>query len=319
MMKHTFARLGIAAFLTAIPTSCYRVPDQIEPKVDYYVQDRYLLSLPSPFPSLTAEEKNEDWGKEYLIALAFAHELDLYQAITAFKRASFLLPKENKARKLEIEYEILLCYYIGRKYPEAIQTYESSKLRFIDIEFPACEDLLIILFDCYTKEKNEVNAERFLKYIQMYYPETAKKLQVSEALQKADLSTLETVAKEPEYESVKNLLEAYNQNKKSISKAQTLNAIFPGAGYFYIGQKQTAITATLVNGLFIGASYYFFQSGNIPAGVIFTAFEAGWYFGGIYGVGEEAKFYNERVYEKYAATMMNQSKMFPVFMIGHAF
>ena len=53
--------------------------------------------------------------------------------------------------------------------------------------------------------------------------------------------------------------------------------------------------------------------------MIFTTFEAGWYFGGIYGVGEETKFYNERIYESRATTMMNQSKMFPVFMIRHAF
>lgn len=317
-MKYLLS-LGIATSLFVIPSSCYRVPDQIEPKVDYYVQDRYLLSLPSPFPPLSQGEKQEDWGKEYQIAIEFAHELDLYQAITAFKRASYLLPKENKSRKLEIEYEILLCYYIGRKYQEAIHTYEHSNLRFVDPSFPACEDLLIILFDCYSQEKNETNADRFLQYIQMYYPETAKKLQVSQSLKTADLSALEEISKQPEYGSVKQLLDVYNKNKKSISKAQTLNAIFPGAGYLYVGQKQTALTATLVNGLFIGASYYFFQAGNIPAGAIFTAFEAGWYFGGIYGVGEETKFYNERVYEKYATSMMNQSKMFPVFMIGHAF
>ncbi len=222
-------------------------------------------------------------------------------------------------RKLEIEYEILLCYYIGKKYEEAIYTYEHSGLRFVDTSFPACEDMLIIIFDCYTQEKQENNATRFLEYIKAYYPETARKLQISEDLQQGNIPALEHVAQDPEYEVVNKLLKTYNKAKKSIAKAQALNAIFPGAGYLYIGQKQTAITATLINGLFIGASYYFFKSDNVPAGVIFSTFEAGWYFGGIYGVGEETKFYNERVYEMHATTMMNQTKMFPVFMIRHAF
>ncbi len=319
MMKHTLYSIGIAAILLVIPSSCYRVPDQIEPKVDYYVQDHYLLNLPSPFPPLTEMDKMEDFGKEYQIALGFAHELDLYQAITAFKRASFLIPKGDRARKLEVEYEILLCYYIGRKYSEATYAYEHSNLRFIDADFPAREDLLIILFDCYTKEGNETNAAIFLEYIKNQYPESAKKLELSEALQKADIPALESYAKEPQYPRIKDLLTSYEHDKKSIGKAQALNAIIPGAGFLYIGQRQTAITAALVNGLFIGASYYFFHSGNIPAGAIFTAFEAGWYFGGIYGVGEEAKFYNERMYEKHATAMMNQNKLFPVFMIRHAF
>ena len=60
--------------------------------MSYAVQDKYLLSLPSPFEPLSEEEKAQDWGKEIQIGFSFAHELDLYQAITAFKRAEFLLP-----------------------------------------------------------------------------------------------------------------------------------------------------------------------------------------------------------------------------------
>jgi len=49
------------------------------------------------------------------------------------------------------------------------------------------------------------------------------------------------------------------------------------------------------------------------------SFEAGWYFGGIYGAGEEAKYYNERVYEKEANALLNEKKLFPVLMLGHSF
>ena len=53
--------------------------------------------------------------------------------------------------------------------------------------------------------------------------------------------------------------------------------------------------------------------------MIFAGFEMGWYFGGIYGAGEEAKFYNERVYEAYATPMMNQRKLFPALSLQYAF
>src|SRR5689334_25227902 len=86
-------------------SGCKRVGDQIEPTLSYSVQDKYLLSLSSPFLPLTEEEKAEDWGKEMQIGFGFAHELDLYQAMTAFKRAEFLIPQTEKERLVEIQYE----------------------------------------------------------------------------------------------------------------------------------------------------------------------------------------------------------------------
>ena len=299
--------------------SCTRVPDQIEPQVDYTIQDRYILQLPTPFPSLTLEEKKEDWVKEYQIGMGFARELNLYQAITAFKRASFLLDPIERKRKAELNYEILLCYYIGKKYYETTHTFENSDLHLVDDTFPAYQDLLTILFDCYTRLNEESKANRILAYLEKFYPEMAKQLSLSTDLQKGNIEEIEAFAKESEYDYLNSFLETYEAEKKSISKAQTLNAIIPGAGYFYLGQKSSALTAFLLNGLFIGASYYFFDKGNIPAGVIFAGFEMGWYFGGIYGAGEEAKFYNERVYEAHATPMMNQRKLFPALSLHYAF
>lgn len=308
-----FLGLGI------LTNSCTRVPDKIEPKVNYVIQDRYFLQLPSPFLPLTEEEKQEDWGKEYQIAMGFAHELDLYQAITGFKRAFFIIPPKEKQRKIELDYEILLCYYMGKKYYEAIYTFENSQLHFVDNSFPAYQDLLIVLFDSYTQLNESSKAERILEYMKIYFPSMAEKLDLSKNMQEGNIDILTQFASSPEYGYVKELLSTYQEGKKSIQKAQTLNAFMPGAGYFYIGQKSSAITAFLLNGLFIGASYYFFEKGNIPAGIIFAGFETGWYFGGIYGAGEEAKFYNERVYERYATPLMNQKKLFPTLSLQYAF
>ena len=116
--------------------------------------------------------------------------------------------------------------------------------------------------------------------------------------------------------SLSELIEFFCNQRKS----GRLKVLYPrGAGYFYLGQKQSGITALLLNGLFIGASVYFFEDGNIPAGIIFTSFEAGWYFGGIYGAGLEAKYYNERLYESMATPMMHRERLFPILMLNYAF
>ena len=300
--------------------ACQRVPDTIEPTLSYSVQDKYLLALPSPFPPLTEEEKSKDWGREIQIGFGFAHELDLYQAITSFKRAEFLIPKEEKTRSLEIQYEILLCYYIGKKWKDVIYTFDNSQLRYADTTFPALHDLLLILYEAYSQEKMDSQANRTLRLIQHYYPEEAEKLILSNALVQGDIPVLNTIAQTPPpKEYLDNFLSAYEQQKKSVGKAQGLNALLPGAGYLYLGQKQSATTAFFLNGLFIATSVYFFDQGNIAAGIIFTSFEAGWYFGGIYGAGLEAKSYNERLYERMATPMMNQEGLFPALMLKYAF
>lgn len=298
-------------------SSCQRVSDKIEPSVSCYVQDKYLLSLPSPFPPLSEEEKAKDWGREMQVGFGFARQLDLYQAITSFKRAEFLIPPEEKARSLEIQYEILLCYYMGKKWKDVINTFDHSELRHVEQDFPALHDLLFILYETYQQEKMETQAERTFRLIQQYYPEEAQKLILSTALSQGDIHAIKEMTPQRPY--LDDFLSQYESQKKSVGKAQGLNALVPGAGYLYLGQNQSAATAFLLNGLFIAASVYFFEQGNIAAGVIFTGFEAGWYFGGIYGAGLEAKAYNERLYESMAAPMMTRERLCPALMLNYAF
>lgn len=217
------------------------------------------------------------------VGFGFARQLDLYQAITSFKRAEFLIPPEEKARSLEIQYEILLCYYMGKKWKDVINTFDHSELRHVEQDFPALHDLLFILYETYQQEKMETQAERTFRLIQQYYPEEAQKLILSTALSQGDIHAIKEMTPQRPY--LDDFLSQYESQKKSVGKAQGLNALVPGAGYLYLGQNQSAATAFLLNGLFIAASVYFFEQGNIAAGVIFTGFEAGWYFGGIYGAG----------------------------------
>jgi hypothetical protein len=166
----------------------------------------------------------------------------------------------------------------------------------------------------------ERQRENLLEAIHHSDPEQAQKLLLSNALVHANFPAIEMIAEEaPEKSYLENFLIDYTSQKKSVGTAQALNAFLPGAGYLYLGQKQSATTAFFLNGLFIAASAYFFCDGNVAAGIIFTSFEAGWYFGGIYGGGLEAKAYNERLYESLATPLMHREKLFPALMLNYAF
>ncbi len=300
--------------------SCYRVPDQINPRIDYQVQDQHIAALRSPFAPLSALERMTDWGKEVIIARSFADELDLYRAISTFKRAEILVSPIDKGRKLEIQYDILLCYFFARRYDEAAHYFEKSELAHVDKTFPAYRDLFLILYECYREIDAPEKEEKLLELLKQTYPDTAEKLSISRKVREGDLDAVEELCTgPPRKEYLCNLLDTYNHEKKSIATAQTLNALLPGAGYLYIGQRTSAFTAFLLNGLFIVAAYEFFHHGHTAGGIITTVFEAGWYFGGIYGVGLETKYYNERVYEQEASKVLNQQKLFPVLMLEFGF
>lgn len=299
--------------------SCYRVPDKLDPQVTYQLQERHFQNLTSAFSPLTSEEKATDWGKEYLIARAFAAELDLYRAVSTFKRAQILLDAKHE-RQLELQYDVLLCFFLGKRYADAVDAFEKSALAHVDKTFPAYHDLLLVLYEAFREMKEEEKREKIVELLEKTFPDTSEELKVSLAIRNADLVAINDFASGfqcPSY--LDTLVTTYSTQKKSVVAAQCLNAFIPGAGYLYIGQTKSAITAFLLNGLFITAAAQFFLHKHFAAGIITTGFEAGWYFGGIYGAGEEAKYYNERLYEKTASVQLNEHQLFPVLMLNHAF
>jgi len=300
--------------------SCYRVADRIEPRMNFQLQEQHFAKLSSAFPPLSLVERNTDWGKEYIIAQVFAKELDLYRAVFTFKRAQILLPPDDRARKLEIQYDILLCYFLGKRYDEAVEAFDKSDLACVDKTFPAYHDLLLVLYECYREMDCEEKQQKIFELLEKSYPDTAEKLRLSRALREGDLTMIACVAAGfPQDSYLDDLLHYYAENKKSVACAQTLNALLPGAGYLYIGQRKSAFTALLLNGLFITAAVQFFRHNHVAAGIITAGFESGWYFGGIYGAGEEAKYYNERLYEKRATAVLNDHNLFPVLMMKYDF
>jgi len=294
---------------------CQKRVEKIEPQIHAVVQEGYLRQLPSPFAPLTEAEMSAAWGKEYQIALGFAHELDLYQAMTGFKRAFFLAPADAVERRLELQYNILLSYYLGKRYADVVYTYEKSELRSLGASFPAAEDLLVMLYESYLQAGEGAKAAQMLEHLKTHFPKTQEKLVLSTALKQADFATLER-SSDP---AVQDLLTQYDGEKKSVKQAQTLNALLPGAGYAYLGQKQSAVTAFFLNGLFIAAAYHFFHKGHLAAGIVTSGFEMGWYIGGVNGAKEAATLYNERIWERQATPLMNRQGLFPVFLLHYGF
>lgn len=338
----------------------------LEPKLGYFVHDQYLQKLHSIFSPLTNEEVITDWGKEYCIGLYFAKELDLYQAITAFKRSSILIPDEKIQRRREIDYQIINAYYLGGQFESAVSFFDQSLLANIEPSFPAFHDLLVILYDSLKNEKEEERADRMLKTMDKYYPLEKKKLQISNAILSGDIelisetieddfittsiASLETsldnafykqsqgfskidqqehIASEKKLKSLYELKECkkateqiysdYKNKRKSPFIAGSLNAILPGLGYLYLGQKQSAFTAFMLNSLTAGTAVYFYKNNNLPAALLTLSFESGWYFGGIYGAKQEATFFNKRTFENSAHYRMRDHKLYPILMLKHGF
>lgn len=302
----------LTVFLGLLGTACcLRESCDIEPDIQFCTPIHVVENLPSAFPELTSEELKEDWGKELLIANKFARENDLYRAITGYKRALILLPPNHFNRQQQIEYDIILSYYLGGKYQEAVEAFEVSSLITVSNRFMAFDNLLQMLYDAYSKAGQSAKAEKVYELIEKVRPETAINLKHAEDVLNANFCELQNSMKQSNTD-LSYFIEAYGQHAKSIRKAKTLNAILPGAGYYYIGQKNTAITAFIVNSLFVATAYYFFSHGNWAAGAITTSLEMGWYLGGINGAGLGAKEFNEHLYEGLAKDYMIKKHLFPV-------
>ncbi|SCA64212.1 Uncharacterized protein SCG7086_CQ_00030 [Chlamydiales bacterium SCGC AG-110-P3] len=302
-----------------ILVGCQRYPTEIEPRIYYTPQAVEVRALPSPFPSLSVDERNSEWGRELLIARSFTSELDLYRAITGFKRTLVLLPPALSQRRMQVQYSIVLAYYLGRKYHDVVSEVQGSLLLDANTGFPAFDQLLIILEDSYRYIGECDKADRLLEIIESGDPDTANDLRLGDAIHAAAFDCIDLYKDEAcSADIVDEMLYCYCSQKKSVETAQLLS-LFPGAGYLYVGQSKAAVTSFLINTLFIVAAIRFFDQGNPAAGIIAAGFEAGWYFGGINGASGAAREYNERIYECHAKDAMVQGQLFPVLMFTTGF
>lgn len=308
-----FSKLPGFLIILCTLSGCQLTQAKFEPAIVYTPNTQLTTSNSSAFPPMSQAERRQDWGKEVIMGDAFACELDLYRALTCYKRAEILIPPKFSERQLQIQYNILQSYYIGGKYQDVIDTFEKGPLYFVLPSFSAFDDLIIMLYDAYQKIEQQEKADSFLQLIESRKPEIAQHIRLSNALLHADFCALD------EEKELECFLTNYHSQTLSIRRAQVLNAILPGAGYLYVGQKQTALTSFVINTLFTAAAYHFFAHGNIGAGLIISSLEAGWYLGGINGAGLAAKEFNERIYNSSVRELMVQRRLFPVLMLQYTF
>lgn len=296
-------------------TGCVVNTGVFEPCIDLYPSSRMAERLPSAFPPLSPEEKEKEWGRELYLGLQFAHDFDLYRAITCYKRALFLCPPGE--RSLQIEYHIAEAYFMGCKYKEVVETYELGQLPESPLDFPVLKELLLMLIDSYNRQDMCEKAERIQWYLKNIDPITESKIEEYQAIQTADFSTIFAMAENDE--ELDCFLSSYQASTLSVKKAQFLNAVLPGAGFYYVGQTKTAVTAFIVNALFTYAAVQFFDRGYTAAGLITTSLELGWYLGGINGAGLAAQEINEHNWNVQGKEFLIRKKLFPLLMFQYAF
>ncbi len=313
-----FLMVGLALTIVGCQPICQE--QAFEPLIPSPLPIHRLETLPSAFPCLSLEEEQQEWAKELIIGNAFAKECDFYRAITSYKRALILLPPHAIERRLQLDYNLVLCYYLGNKYQEALNIFEASDLSQANPSFPAFNHLLLIIYESYLQTQQEDKAECVLEIIRKFSPDTGEDLQLYHHLKKGEIDAARcAMSQHRDAEAIQMDFAFYDQFSKSPRKARLLNALLPGAGYYYVGQPRSAMTSFIINALFTAAAYQFFQRGYPAAGAITASLELGWYFGGINGAGIEAHEFNTRLYEGVSRKILTEHDCFPVLMFETSF
>ncbi|MBJ7449237.1 MAG: tetratricopeptide repeat protein [Parachlamydiales bacterium] len=276
-----------------------------------------MQSLPPAFPAISDEELSTEYGREMKIAHVFASEGDYYRAITCFRRALILMPESEIDRMIDAEYGVVLSYYMAHKFEECLAAFQTSHLLQIPQETAIYRELLVILYDCYHKlDQNEV-AKSLLDVLETKEPLTAHKLEIGTLIEEGNALDAAKLPYAPGY--LADMISTYCEQQRNPKTAKALNAILPGAGYWYVGQKTTAMTALAVNALFTWAAYEFFHRGYYAAGIFTASLETGWYFGGIMGAGAAAVDYNNYLYKEMGEKILVREKLYPILMLNYSF
>ena len=260
---------------------------------------------------IVKQEPVQDWVKEYNLGAAFASQKDTQSAVTCFKRALILCPK-NSVHIKEIEYAIVLTYYLEQQYFQAIQFFETHSLLYADAQFSAYHDLMIILHHSYEILQKTKKADIILKHISEFSEKDALGSQLTGAVLRKDFVAVEKVSEQMgQSKWIMKLTRSLLSKQKSQTVARWMNVVVPGSGYFYLGQKKAALTAFALNALLIWGSVQLFLSHYYTLGALTAIFEIGWYAGGIVGAKEATLIYNETLFANYAEKIIFHDDIAP--------
>jgi hypothetical protein len=161
----------------------------------------------------------------------------------------------------------------------------------------------------YTNIQDFDKADRILDYMETTYPVVAEKTGYFQLSFKGKYPCIR--GSSPHYPDVDALLNQYRleKNRQKLHRSSTRSFLEPDI--FISVKSKSALTAFSAQWCLYLGILLFLHTRQHPRWNDFTSIEAGWYFGGIYGAGQEAKFYNERLYERLATPMMNEKPLFP--------
>lgn len=269
---------------------------------------------PDPFAALKAEESQGRWAQDFILAKKFQAISDSAESRHYFRSASLLAPQDADWA-LCLDYQLLLLEMLASQHTAVIQLFERSKpLQQLyaaqgAVHREVYQDLLVILADSYLRVARTDRLEEVLSLMPQSGAATMRVY--------ADLTNRKEPANAPE--AVKEALASYHAEKFNPGRAALLNAVLPGAGYYYIGQHSSALTSFILNAATTAAAVYFFERSNWGAGVLFATMECGWYFGGISGAYDEAYYFNNRLWEKKLSPVINEGKFAPALQLNFTF
>lgn len=314
--KSFFGRLANHLAIAALLAGCLPVkqPPLCSDSVSHPAQIDHLRSLWDP-PLNISTKAALPWQIEATLGDRLARQLSWNEALWCYKRACLLAPDHDRAILQTLSYNTFLCHFLANRYSNAARYFESSALVDIEPSFPAYVDLLAALADCYNQlslnDRDFVSRhEHVLKLLQKSEPSMAGKLLLRSAVQKGDSESLIAMAdSNADLSHLRPLMKNYRLKLKSPQTAGLLNALLPGAGYWYVGLKQTALTSFALNALFGAAAWHFFHRGSTAAGLIALSFESGWYFGGIQGAQLAAMESNRRRFEPFGEKILREQNL----------
>lgn len=296
-------------------------PGQIE-----HLQPLFTHLPTTPKKELAPWEKElAPWEIETHLGNQLARDLNWPQALWCFNRAALLAPDDVETKQ-KLALDQLLCRYFANQYQDAARLFEKSCLVDADKSWACYPDLLVILADSYGQladfwssdwRPKQALAHRLLERVD---PERARRLSLRVLVQSKNLQGLKDLgAADPSAFYVEPLMQIYHKQSRNPGRAGLLNALLPGAGYWYVGQKQTAITSLALNALFAAAAWRFFQKGYPAAGLLTLSFEFGWYFGGIQGAQLAAKEYNRARFAPLGDKILREQRANRASLIQHGF
>jgi hypothetical protein len=241
-----------------------------------------------------------------MIGRAFAKQGDFYRAITAFKRALILLPSDTPDRSLELEYDILLSYCLAQRWSDALHYYRSSQLAQAPLSFPAQRDLRLLVQEILLQTGDPDGAARI---DQGLLPGDAQASQMARMLQLRNWEAVDLPA----------FQEPFQAARKSPDKAAFLQAIFPGSGYWYVGQTRAGITSFFLNALTTAATVTLACHDQWAAAALVGSLELGWYIGGMNGAALAAHQWNRTLGEQLAYPLLVKERRATLFRLQYNF